>query len=50
MVPAGRKLLTMGQDQPHAIETSLVGDNTDRAWGGLLGTPDLPETILVIRV
>jgi hypothetical protein len=28
------------------IETSLVGDNTDCAWGGRVGTPDLPETIL----
>jgi hypothetical protein len=35
-------------DRPAAldIETSLVGDNTDRAWGGLVGTPDFPETIL----
>ena len=28
------------------IETSLVGDNTDRAWGERVGPPDLPETIL----
>jgi len=28
------------------IETSLVGDNTDCAWGGRVGTPDFPETIL----
>ena len=35
-------------DRPAAlgIETSLVGDNTDYARGGLVGTPDLPETIL----
>src|ERR1700674_3409513 len=28
------------------IETSVVGDNTDCAWGGRVGTPDFPETIL----
>jgi len=30
-------------DRPAAldIETSLVGDNTDCAWGGRVGTPDL---------
>ena len=35
-------------DRPAAldIETSLVGDNTDCAWGGRVGTPDLAETIL----
>jgi len=35
-------------DRPAAldIETSVVGDNTDCAWGGRVGTPDFPETIL----
>ena len=35
-------------DRPAAldIETILVGDNTDCAWGGRVGTPDLAETIL----
>ena len=35
-------------DRPAAldIETSVVGDNTDCAWEGWVGTPDLPETIL----
>jgi hypothetical protein len=26
------------------IETGLVGDNTESAWGGRAGTPDLAET------
>src|SRR5882672_9279396 len=35
-------------DRPAAldIDSSVVGDNTDCAWGGWVGTSDLPETIL----
>src|SRR5258708_24562434 len=35
-------------DRPAAlgIEPTLVGDNTDSAWEGPAGTPDLPETML----
>jgi hypothetical protein len=39
-------------DRPAAldIETSVVGDNTDCAWGRRVGSPDLPETILFEHV